>query len=63
PKELLRLQGFPEDFKVVVSDQQIRKQTGNSVPVPVISAVAKEILKCLNQTDEIKQVKEYSEVI
>ena len=63
PKELLRLQGFPEDFKVVVSDQQIRKQTGNSVPVPVIRAVAKEILKCINQTNEVKQVKEYSEVI
>lgn len=63
PKELLKLQGFPEDFKVVVSDQQIRKQTGNSVPVPVIRAVAKEMLKCLNQANEVKQVKEYSEVI
>lgn len=44
PRELLRLQGFPEDYKIVVSDQQIRKQTGNSVPVPVIRAVAEKIL-------------------
>lgn len=63
PKELLRLQGFPEGYKVVVSDQQIRKQTGNSVPVPVIRAVAKEMLKCLNQVKEVKQEKELSEVI
>src|SRR5699024_9821047 len=40
PKELLALQGFPEDFKIVVSDTQIRKQTGNSVAIPVIRAVA-----------------------
>lgn len=48
PRELLRLQGFPDDFKVVVSDQQIRKQTGNSVPIPVIRAVANEMINCLN---------------
>src|SRR5699024_599043 len=47
PKELLALQGFPEDFKIVVSDTQIRKQTGNSVAIPVIRAVAKEMVKCL----------------
>lgn len=58
PKELLRLQGFPEGFKVVVSDQQIRKQTGNSVPVPVIRAVAKEMLKCLNETNEVQKDKD-----
>jgi len=53
PKELLRLQGFPEGFKVVVSDQQIRKQTGNSVPVPVIRAVSGKMLKYLRDTGEI----------
>lgn len=58
PKELLRLQGFPEGFKVVVSDQQIRKQTGNSVAVPVIEAVAKEMvnsLKKMNSHEEQNQ--------
>src|SRR5699024_8111466 len=47
-KELLRLQGFPEDFKIVVTDAQIRKQTGNSVAVPMIRAVANEMIKCMD---------------
>lgn len=42
-RELLRLQGFPEDFRIVVSHQEIRKQTGNAVAVPVIRAVAKKM--------------------
>lgn len=46
-RELLRLQGFPDDFKIVVSYTQLRKQAGNSVAVPVIEAVAKEMLKSL----------------
>lgn len=48
PKELLRLQGFPENFKIVVSDQQIRKQAGNSVPIPMIREVAKQMLKAMS---------------
>ena len=44
PRELLRLQGFPDSFKIVVPYTQIRKQAGNSVSVPVIKAVAKEML-------------------
>ena len=44
PKELLRLQGFPDDFKIVVPYTQIRKQTGNSVTVPVIKAVARQMI-------------------
>ncbi|WP_413167356.1 DNA cytosine methyltransferase [Capilliphycus salinus ALCB114379] len=46
-RELLRLQGFPESFKIVVSHAEIRKQTGNSVPVPVVRAIAKQMLNCL----------------
>ncbi len=42
-RELLRLQGFPEDFKIVVPHAQIRRQTGNSVPVNIIRAVAARI--------------------
>ena len=44
PKELLRLQGFPDDFKIVVPYTQIRKQTGNSVTIPVIKAVARQMI-------------------
>ena len=39
-RELLRFQGFPESYKIVVTHAQIRRQTGNSVAVPVIRAVA-----------------------
>lgn len=42
-RELLRLQGFPDTYKIVVSNQEIRRQTGNSVAVPMIREVAKEI--------------------
>jgi DNA (cytosine-5)-methyltransferase 1 len=47
PRELLRLQGFPERFKIVVSYAHIRKQTGNSVSVPVIKAVAQAMMKSI----------------
>jgi DNA (cytosine-5)-methyltransferase 1 len=47
PREMLRLQGFPESYKVVVSDTQIRKQAGNAVPVNMAKAVINSLLKCL----------------
>ena len=46
-RELLRFQGFPEKFKIEVSHQEIRRQTGNSVAVPMIRAVAKKIIQLL----------------
>lgn len=47
-REMLRLQGFPESYKVVVPYSAFKKQIGNSVAVSVIEAVAKEMLKALN---------------
>ncbi|CAA6803370.1 MAG: DNA-cytosine methyltransferase (EC [uncultured Sulfurovum sp.] len=47
PREAGRLQGFPDDFKIVVSDTQAYKQFGNSVAVPVITKLAEEIYKHL----------------
>ncbi len=47
PREAARLQGFPEQFKIAVSDTQAYKQFGNSVSVPVIEVLAKEIYKHL----------------
>lgn len=44
PRELLRLQGFPDTFKIVVSETQIRKQTGNAAPVHLIKAVLESFL-------------------
>lgn len=45
PREWARLQGFPDDFRLVVSDAQAYKQFGNSVAVPVIRAVASSALE------------------
>ena len=43
-REMLRLQGFPESFKVVCNDSQTRKQAGNAVPVPMVRAVLEKVL-------------------
>jgi len=43
PRECARLQGFPEKFIIPVSDAQAYKQFGNSVAVPVIRAIAKQM--------------------
>jgi DNA (cytosine-5)-methyltransferase 1 len=40
PRECARLMGFPDAFKIPVSDTRAYKQFGNSVVVPVIEAVA-----------------------
>jgi len=48
PREWARLQGFPDSFQIVVSDVQAYKQFGNSVAIPVVKAVAKEVIKTLN---------------
>lgn len=44
PRECARLQGFPEEFIIPVSDTQAYKQFGNSVAVPVVREVAKKLL-------------------
>lgn len=49
PREMLRLQGFPDTFKIVCNDSQTRKQAGNSVPVPVIRAVLENIRTFLDK--------------
>lgn len=51
-RELLRIQGFPDDYKIVVPYGKIKKQTGNSVAVPVIKAVAREMIKALKEFEE-----------
>lgn len=48
PREWARLQGFPDEFKIVVSDQQAYKQFGNSVAVPAIQATAEKIIEKLS---------------
>lgn len=48
PREAARLQGFPENFIIPVSDTQAYKQFGNSVCVSTINAIANNILKVLD---------------
>ena len=48
PREWARLQGFPENFKIVVADASAYKQFGNSVAIPAIQATAEQELKMLN---------------
>ena len=43
PRECLRLMGFREDFKIVVSDTQLYRQAGNSIVVDVLIAILKKI--------------------
>jgi len=51
PREMLRLQGFPDSFKIVCNDSQTRKQAGNAVPINVIKAVLKEALCAETKTE------------
>ena len=52
-REMLRIQGFPEDYKIVVSYGKIKHQTGNSVAVPVIKAVAEKMIEALDRINKI----------
>lgn len=47
PRECARLMGFPERFQIPVSDTRAYKQFGNSVVVPIVEAVAREIVRAL----------------
>lgn len=43
PRECARIQGFPEKFKIPVSDGQAWKQFGNSIPINVLRAILNKI--------------------
>ena len=59
PREMLRLQGFSDNFKIVCTDSQTRKQAGNAVPVPMIEAVIKEILNAATEVARFQAQKKY----
>lgn len=46
-REMLRIQGFPDSFHIVVPYSKMKKQCGNSVAVPVIKAVAEQMIYSL----------------
>jgi len=43
PRECLRLMGFRDDFKIVVSNTQMYRQTGNSIVADVLVALLKQM--------------------
>ncbi|HNN06778.1 MAG TPA: DNA cytosine methyltransferase [Leptospiraceae bacterium] len=47
--------GFPDSFKITVSDTQAYKQFGNSVVVPLVSEIATEIKNLLLKNQELKK--------
>lgn len=51
-REMLRIQGFPDTYKIVLPYGKVKKQCGNSVAVPVIKAIAKEMIKALKAYNE-----------
>ena len=51
PREWARLQGFPDTFKLTLSDTHLYKQFGNSVTVPVIQAIAEKIKEFLDNVE------------
>lgn len=53
PREWARLQGFPDSYKLELSDTHLYKQFGNSVTVNVIEAIAKEIKNVLDEGDTL----------
>lgn len=52
PRECARLQGFPDTFKIPVSDTQAYKQFGNSVVVPLMGEVAKLMVNCIETMEK-----------
>lgn len=52
PRECSRLMGFPADFKIPVSDTQAYKQFGNSVVVPLIARLARQVVRSLESPAE-----------
>ncbi|XFA72352.1 DNA (cytosine-5-)-methyltransferase [Thermosynechococcaceae cyanobacterium Okahandja] len=60
PRECARLMGFPDSFKIVVSDTRAYQQFGNSVVVPLVKAIADRMLDALNQSNLLKITKQLS---
>lgn len=57
PRECARLQGFPDSFKIVVSNTAAYKQFGNSVAVPVVRLIAEKMIQAIEQDELIENGK------
>ena len=61
-REMLRIQGFPDSFKIVVPYGKMKHQCGNSVAVPVIKAVAEQMMRSLKAFESSKAQHEAEQV-
>jgi len=52
PREMLRLQGFPDSFEIICNDSQARKQAGSAVPVPLVMAGLEGVLNVIRKSSE-----------
>lgn len=60
PREMFRLQGFPDSYKIIDNDTQARKQAGNAVPVNIVKAVILKLLPYVAKSMDMANVlKEY----
>jgi DNA (cytosine-5)-methyltransferase 1 len=60
PREMFRLQGFPDSYKIIVSDGQAKRQAGNAVPVNMIKAVVQKLLPYISVSlDQTAVLREY----
>ena len=55
PREVFRLQGFPENFKIPVSDNQAYRQAGNAVPINVVEKICLNVVKYILLNEIIKK--------
>ncbi len=56
PREMFRIQGFPDSYEIVVNDSHARKQAGNAVPVNIVKAVILKLLPHVATSIEMSSV-------
>ena len=56
PREMFRLQGFPDNYRIVTSETQARKQAGNAVPVNLVKAVILKLLPYIAKNLDITYI-------
>ena len=63
PREMFRLQGFPDTYKIIANDTQARKQAGNAVPVNLVKAVILKLLPYVAKSMDMKGVLNDYEIV
>ncbi len=56
PREMLRLQGFPDSFEIICNDSQARKQAGNAIPVPLAVAGLEGVLHAVQASKIARKI-------